>query len=131
MDDINLKFFINKSFSYAIIGATNNQDKYGYKVLKDLNDAGFKVIPINPNEKEILGLKVFASVNDVDADIDVAVLIVPPVVTEKVLNDILKKGIKKVWFQPGSESENALYFCRQHGIKFISGMCIMIKKHFY
>lgn len=45
---------IDKNFIYAVVGASNNEEKYGYKVFKDLLDAGYKVLPINPSEKEIL-----------------------------------------------------------------------------
>jgi hypothetical protein len=45
---------INKKFLYAVIGTSNNQEKYGFKVFKDLLDGGYKVIPINPSEKEVL-----------------------------------------------------------------------------
>jgi predicted CoA-binding protein len=48
---------IDKSFTYALIGASNNQEKFGHKVLKDLLDKGFCVVPINPHEEEILGKK--------------------------------------------------------------------------
>ena len=44
--------------AYAIIGASNNKEKYGYKVLKDLKEKKIDVVPINQHEKEILGLKV-------------------------------------------------------------------------
>jgi predicted CoA-binding protein len=45
---------INKNFLYAVVGTSNNKEKYGYKVFKDLLNAGYKVLPINPNEKGIL-----------------------------------------------------------------------------
>lgn len=50
---------INKDYLYAVIGASNNKEKIGYKVFKDLLEGGYKVIPINPTEKEILGKQVY------------------------------------------------------------------------
>ena len=119
---------INKKYLYGIVGASRNQEKYGFKVLKDLLDAGYKVIPINPHTQEILGLKTYSSLKDVQEKIDVAIFVVPPLITLKILEEVLALEIKKVWMQPGSESEEALKYCQEHKIECISGACIMIKK---
>jgi hypothetical protein len=79
---------INKDFLYAIIGASNNEEKYGYKVFKDLLKGGYKVIPINPNEKEILGNKVYSTLSVTKKKIDVVIFVTPPTVTEKVLEEV-------------------------------------------
>jgi len=62
---MNFKDFFNKEYTYAIIGASNSQDKYGFKIVKSLIDANFKVIPINPKEKEIYGIKCYKNLLDV------------------------------------------------------------------
>ncbi len=117
-----------KDKTYAIIGASNNPEKYGNIVLKDLKDSGFKVIPINLHEEEILGLKVYKSVLDYPENIDVAVTIVPPQVTEEVLKQVKEKGINIVWMQPGSESEAAIQFCKDNGLEYKNDDCIMLAK---
>ena len=117
---------INKDYTYAVIGASNSPDKYGYKVLKDLKEKGFNVVPINPKEKKILGLNVYANVNQVQQSIDVAIFIVPPNITERILEEIEQKGIRKIWMQPGSESEKAIKYCKEHNIECAHDVCIMI-----
>lgn len=121
---------IDRKYTYAVVGASNNKAKYGYKVLKDLNEAGFEVVPVNPKEKEILGLKVAGSLFDTGRKIDVAVFVVPPEITENIIREIIerKSGIDKVWMQPGSESEEAIRSCREKGITCIHGTCIMVEK---
>ena len=64
---------INKNFLYAVVGASNNEEKYGHKVFKDLLDAGYKVVPINPSEQEILGEKVYPTLSEVRKNIDVVI----------------------------------------------------------
>lgn len=91
---------INKDFLYVVVGASNNEEKYGYKVFKDLLDAGYKVLPINPNEQEILGEKVYPTLSTVKEQIDVVIFVTPPAVTEKVLEEVKVLGIKNVWIQP-------------------------------
>lgn len=117
-----------KNKTYAITGASNNPEKYGNIVLQDLKNSGFKVIPINLKEEEILGLKVYKSVLNYPKDIDIAVTIVPPEVTEQVVKEVKEKGIKMVWMQPGSESDAAIQFCKDNGIEVKNQDCIMLAK---
>lgn len=114
--------------SYAIIGASNDTDKYGNKVFKDLQSAGYTVIPINPKQTEIEGVKAYKKVTEVPEKIDVAVLVVPPKVSLAVLPEIKEKGIKEVWFQPGSESDEAILYCTKNKIQATHNMCIMVMR---
>jgi len=84
--------------SVAIIGASKNFDKIGYKILKNIVDAGFNggIYPINPTAGEILGLKTYASVLDVPEKIDVGVIVVPAQVVPSVIEECVKKEIKGV-----------------------------------
>jgi len=119
---------IEKNKTYAVVGASKNPQKYGYKVLKDLHEAGYRVIPINPKEKEIIGLKAIKNIIDVGLKIDVVVFVVPPNITEKVLKDVKKLNIKKVWLQPGSESKKAIKYCENNNINCVHSACVMISR---
>lgn len=59
---------------------------------------------------------------------DVVNLVVPPKVTNKIVKTCKELGIKKVWMQPGSESEEAIKFCHENGIEAVYGVCIMIER---
>lgn len=120
---------IDKNLTYAIIGASNNQDKYGYKVLMDLHQAGYKVVPINPKGGEIAGLKVYPDLKSYDKKIDTAIFILPPDIAERILPEIKAVGIKTVWFQPGSESREGIKYCQNNGLEYIANACIMIEKN--
>lgn len=119
---------IDKKFTYAIIGASNNTEKYGYKVLKDLTDAGYTTIPINPKEETIYGKQVIHSIAELN-NADVLILVVPPKVSIEILQQANMKGFKKVWFQPGSSNEDTKKFCEEHDFSFVDNMCIMIQKN--
>ena len=122
---------INKDYTYAIIGASNNTEKYGHKVLNDLKNSGYKVIPINPKGEKILGLKTYKTLeeaNEEQKNIDVVIFVVPPRITEDILNSVKKINIKKVWLQPGSESKEAIEFCKENNIECVHDMCIMIRR---
>ncbi|MFA7298246.1 MAG: CoA-binding protein [Candidatus Absconditabacterales bacterium] len=119
---------INKNFLYAVVGASNNEEKYGYKVFKDLLNSGYKVLPINPTEKEILGEKVYPTLSDVKQKIDVVIFVTQPIVTEKVLEQVKTLEIKNVWLQPGAQSDAAIEFCKKNMIECIHDACIMIQR---
>jgi predicted CoA-binding protein len=66
---------------------------------------GYTVVPINPHELEVDGLKTYKSVLDVPGPIDMATIYVPPEIGEQVIEEIARKKITEVWLNPGAESD--------------------------
>ncbi len=122
---INIQNFFSKDYTYAIVGASSNQDKYGYKILEALKQVNFKAMPINPNESEILGIKVYESLNQIKKTIDVVDFVVPPKITLQVLEIVKQLGIKKVWFQPGSYDSKCESFCKKNKIQYLKDFCLL------
>ncbi len=89
----------------AVIGASSDRAKYGNKAVRAFRNHGDQVIPINPKEPEVEGLKTYASVLDVPGPIDMATFYVPPKVGEALIEDVAKKGIREVWLNPGADSD--------------------------
>ena len=118
---------IQKTDVLAIIGASNNPEKFGNKVLIVMSEAGYKTIPINPKEAEIEGQKAYKSVLEYPNSIDVAVFIVHPAIVSSILPQVKEKGIKTVWLQPGSESDIAINYCTEHNINCFHDLCIMVE----
>jgi acyl-CoA synthetase (NDP forming) len=89
----------------AVIGASGDRRKFGNKAVRAFRHQGNTVIPINPHETEIEGLKAYGSVLDVPGAIDVATFYVPPEIGERVIGDVARKGIPEVWLNPGADSD--------------------------
>ncbi|HEY6214723.1 MAG TPA: CoA-binding protein [Vicinamibacterales bacterium] len=89
----------------AVIGASNDRRKFGNRALRAFREQGNTVIPINPHETEVEGIKTYRSVLDVPGTIDMATFYVPPDIGEQVIEDIAQKKIPEVWLNPGAESE--------------------------
>jgi len=89
----------------AVIGASNNRGKFGNRAVRAYQQQGFTVVPINPHETEVEGLRAYASVLDVPGTVDMASLYVPPDIGIQVIEEIARKGIAEVWLNPGAESE--------------------------
>jgi acyl-CoA synthetase (NDP forming) len=88
----------------AIIGASNDRRKFGNRALRAFREQGDTVVPINPHETEVEGLKAYRSVLDVPGAIDMASFYVPPDVGEQVMDEVARKHIAEVWLNPGAES---------------------------
>ncbi|NPV49726.1 MAG: CoA-binding protein [Candidatus Methanofastidiosum sp.] len=127
---MDFKSFLDKKNVIAIVGASDNRDKYGNIIFRDLRDAGYKVIPVNPNADIVEGEKCYHSLSEIPIKIDVVDTVVPPHITEQIVKECKKIGITKVWMQPGSESEEAIIFCKDNGIEVIYENCIMAQRRF-
>ena len=89
----------------AVIGASSDRRKFGNRALRAFRQQGYTVVPINPHETEVEGVKAYASVLDVPGAIDMASFYVPPEVGVRVIDEIARKGIAEVWLNPGAESD--------------------------
>jgi predicted CoA-binding protein len=124
MEELIKEFMAQKKF--AVIGATDNPEKYGNRIFKNLTKRGYEVYPVNPNLKEIEGTKCYPTLSDVPVKVDVADFVVPPNVTESILKECKKLGLDNIWLQPGSESDAAIAFCRDNNFKVVYGTCVML-----
>ncbi len=121
-----LSEFLKKTNVIAVVGVSRNKEKYGYKIYKALKNAGYKVYPINPNADRIEGDKCFPSISSLPVKVDVVITVVPPKITEKVIREMAELGLKKLWMQPGSESDEVIEKARSLGIKFVAKMCFVV-----
>ena len=109
----------------AVIGASSDRRKFGNRALRAFRRQGYTVLPINPNETEVEGLKTYASVLDVPDAIDMATFYVPPDVGEKVMPDVARKKIPEVWLNPGSESDALIRLARSLDVEPIIACSII------
>jgi predicted CoA-binding protein len=101
----------------AVIGASSNRHKFGNRAVRAYVSQGHTVIPINPHETEIEGLKAFRSVLDVPGPIDMATFYVPPPIGLKVIDEVARKGIREVWLNPGADGDEVVARAGALGLK--------------
>ncbi|MBN1177486.1 MAG: CoA-binding protein [Dehalococcoidales bacterium] len=111
---------------FAVVGATDNPEKYGHQVLVNLKKRNYEVYPVNPRLETVEGMKCYATITDLPEKVDVVDFVVPPAATESILKDCLKLGLDRIWLQPGSESEAAVKFCEVNNLKVVHGVCVMM-----
>ncbi len=124
MEELIKEFMAKKKF--AVIGATDNAEKYGNRIFKNLTKRGYEVYPVNPNLKEIEGVKCYPTLADVPVKVEVVDFVVPPKVTESILKECQRLGLTNIWLQPGSESDAAIAFCHDNKLKVVYGTCVML-----
>jgi predicted CoA-binding protein len=89
----------------AVVGASRDREKFGNKAVRAYHAHGHRVFPVNLREKEIEGLRVFRTLAEIDEKLDVILVYVPPATTLRLLPEIKKTGVKKVYLNPGSEDD--------------------------
>jgi uncharacterized protein len=109
----------------AVIGASSDPRKFGNRAVRAFRRQGYTVIPINPNESQVEGLRTYASVLDVPDAIDMATFYVPPDIGERVIREVARKQIPEVWLNPGSESDELVRLARSLKVEPILACSIL------
>ena len=117
-----------KNVRIALVGASNNRQKFGNRIYRDLRSKGYHVIPVNPKDRQIEGDRAYASIGIMEELPDIVNFVVPPPVAMKVAQEAVELGIEHLWFQPGSESDELETWLKgTNGIKYLINSCIMVK----
>lgn len=117
-----------KHRKWAVVGVSDDRSKYGNKIYRDLREAGYTVYAVHPKNTQVEGDRCYASILDLPEVPDVVDIVVPPAATVQVVRDCLQAGVKRIWFQPGSENPDAIREAEEGGITVVSDACIMIQK---
>lgn len=112
--------------NWAIIGATDDKNSFGYKIPVLLKERGYKTCCINPNKKYIDSIKTVDSILKC-GEIDVVNMIVNPNIAYKLIDDIKLKDIKYLFFQPGSYDNKVIEKCKKLDINYIIGKCVYME----
>jgi predicted CoA-binding protein len=131
-DDL-IKSILRSTKTIAMVGASSNSVRPSYFAMKYLLDKGFVVHPINPglDGKEILGQKVYASLKDVPAPVDMVDIFrnsdAAPGIVEEALAEKDRLGLKVIWMQLGVINEDAATMAREAGLTVIMDRCPKIE----
>ncbi len=111
----------------AIVGATDHPSKYGGIIYRDLKRKGYRVVPINPLRSTVDGDRCFASLGDLKETPDIVNVVVPPVRTLRLLDDIAAMDDAVVWIQPGAANAAVRSRVVELGIPSLIDACIMVE----
>jgi predicted CoA-binding protein len=113
---------------FAVAGASNDRRKFGNKVLRCYWQYGRVAYPVNPREREVEGQPCYATLAALPERVTGVSLITQPAVSEEIVEQAIALGLKRLWFQPGSESGRAITRAQEAGIEVIAGgPCVLVE----
>lgn len=112
--------------NYAVIGISEDKEKYGYRIYKRLKEKGYNVFGVSNKYKEIDGDKIYENLDVIPSPIDVVVFVINPKFAKEYIGQMRTIGIGYAWMQPGTYNEEILDLMRSHGITPIID-CILVQ----
>jgi predicted CoA-binding protein len=121
--DEGIREVLTETKTIALVGASTNPDRASHAVMHYMMDRGYKVIPVNPNEKEILGQKVYASLKDIPEPVDMVDIFRKSEDAGPLCDEAIAIGAKSVWLQLRVINEEGAARAEAAGLKVIMDRC--------
>jgi predicted CoA-binding protein len=112
----------------AIVGASSDPERPSFRVLSYLSEHGYNVIPVNPNEREVLGMTCYPNLSSIPEKVEVVDIFRRSEEVMPVVEEAIKIGAKVVWMQEGVINEEAAAKARDAGLLVVMDKC-MRKQH--
>ena len=126
--DVIIDEILKTSKTIAVVGLSSNKFRPSFGVAKYLQAAGYRIIPVNPQETEVLGQKSYARLEDVPEKIDTIEIFRRPEFVPDIVESAIRVGARAVWMQEGVIHPEAAEKARQAGLLVVMDHC-MLKEH--
>ena len=110
--------------SIAVVGASANPERASYQIVHYLINHGFRVYPVNPNTKEILGMTSYPDLSSIPEEVEIINIFRRSEEVLPVVDEAVKIGAKAIWMQPGVINEAAAAKARDAGLVVVMDKCI-------
>ena len=114
---------------WAVVGATENPERFGYKIYKLLKEAGYKVYPVNLALSYIEGARCYPSLTALPERPKAVSIVVPPKIGEKIIEECVELDIKNVWLQPGANADTVVAAAKKAELNTIHESCVLVEVH--
>jgi len=128
LDDTNLRKILKESKIVAVVGLSPDPERDSHEVAHYLQQAGYKIVPVNPKAEEILGEKAYPDLNSIPEKIDVVDIFRRPEHVPPVVEEAIKVGAKTVWMQLGVVNKEAARRAHEAGLNVVMDRC-MLREH--
>jgi uncharacterized protein len=125
MNDVEMADVLRQAKTIAVVGLSSNPLRPSFGVSRFLQRQGFRIIPVNPNETEVLGARAYPSVRDVPDQIDIVNIFRRPARVPEVIDDALAKGAPCIWMQEGVINHEAARKAEEAGLSVVMNRCIL------
>jgi uncharacterized protein len=121
------KKVLQRSKVIAVVGISRYQHKEAGRVPRQMQMAGYRIIPVNPYADVLLGEKVYRSLEDIPEPVDLVNVFRPSAETPDVVRQAVAIGAKAVWLQLGIASEEASRIAEEAGLDYVENRCIAVE----
>ena len=128
MTTTEIKALLTTAQTIAVVGLSNDPFRPSHGVGQYLKDRGFRVIPVNPKESEVLGEKAYARLEDIPGPIDIVDVFRQSEYVPEIVESAIRVGAKGLWMQEGVIHEAAAERARGAGLAVVMDKCIL-KEH--
>ena len=126
MNDAEITAILKASRTIAVVGLSNNPGRASLGVSRMLQRQGFRIIPVNPQESEVLGERAYATLQDVPDPIDIVDIFRRPEFVPAIVDETIERGgARCIWMQEGVESEEGAAKASAAGIPVVMNRCIL------
>jgi predicted CoA-binding protein len=112
----------------AVVGLSGSRWRPSYGVSEYMQSVGYRIIPVNPHESEVLGEKAFATLDEVPEAVDIVNVFRQPQFVPEIVDAAIRIGAKGVWMQEDVIHEEAAQRAREAGLEVVMDRCIL-KEH--
>ncbi len=102
-----LRDLLQSSRRLAIVGLSSNPDRPSYGVARRMQAAGYEIVPVNPNERAVLGRRAYPSLDEVEGPVDIVVVFRRSELTPPIAEQAVRMGARALWLQSGIVNEEA------------------------
>jgi len=125
--DNQIKEILQKSRNVAVVGLSGNSEKDSYRVARYMMEKGYKIIPVNPREDQIMGLKSYPDLTSISEKIDIVNVFRRSEFLPSVVEEALQVGPGCIWTQLGVVEEGSAARAQSRGITVVMDRCIKIE----
>lgn len=125
--DEGIREVLTNTKTIALVGASSNPDRPSHAVMRYLIDRGYDVIPVNPTESEIVGLKTVGSLKEITKPVDMVDVFRNSEAAGGVCDEAVEIGAKYVWLQLGVINEAGAERAEKAGLKVVMDRCPAIE----
>jgi uncharacterized protein len=122
--DRELRSILGEAKTIAVVGLSSKEHRDSFQVAKFLQGKGYRIVPVNPNETDVLGERAYGSLLDVPDPVDVVDVFRRSEHTPGVARDAVAIGAKVLWLQEGIVNQEAHRIAAAGGLDVIMGVCI-------
>lgn len=122
--DDQLRALLTQARTIAVVGASSDPDRPSYGIARKLLQVGYKVIPINPNEREVLGERAYPTLDDAPGPIDVVDVFRRPEHTPALADAAVRIGARLLWLQSGVVNPEAARRAEAGGVAVVMDECL-------